>query len=96
MEHKVDDIEARRDRIAGHVRAILGELGEDPSRDGLRETPLRVAKALLHLTRGSGVTPDRIPIAPFGPTPETSISIKKQFFSLSEANPNSSIASSRT
>ena len=57
MQHQVDDTEARRDRIAEHIRAILRELGEDPSREGLRETPLRVAKAMLHLTRGAGQTP---------------------------------------
>ena len=61
MKHQVDDIEARRDRIAEHVRAILRELGEDPSREGLRETPQRVAKAMLHLTRGAAQTPERPP-----------------------------------
>lgn len=34
------------------VRSMLVALGEDPSRDGLRRTPLRVAKALDFLTSG--------------------------------------------
>lgn len=34
------------------VRQLLGQLGEDPTRDGLRETPRRVAKSLDFLTSG--------------------------------------------
>ena len=34
------------------VREILVRLGEDPAREGLRKTPLRVEKALAYLTRG--------------------------------------------
>jgi len=34
------------------VREILVRLGEDPEREGLRRTPLRVEKALAYLTRG--------------------------------------------
>src|SRR5213596_217934 len=34
------------------IRQLLGELGEDPSREGLRQTPKRVEKALRFLTSG--------------------------------------------
>ena len=34
------------------VRSLLGGLGEDPEREGLRQTPERVEKALRFLTRG--------------------------------------------
>ena len=44
-------------RIASLVKQLLVELGEDPDRDGLVKTPLRVAKSLLYLTRGYGQTP---------------------------------------
>jgi len=35
------------------VRQLLRQLGEDPDREGLRETPRRVAKSLQFLTSGS-------------------------------------------
>lgn len=40
------------DALAGHYREILTLLGEDPEREGLLKTPMRVAKAMQTLTRG--------------------------------------------
>lgn len=40
------------DELASHYKSILGLLGEDPSREGLEKTPVRVAKAMQILTRG--------------------------------------------
>src|SRR5215831_7808886 len=39
-------------RIARHMREILAEIGEDPSREGLDRTPVRFEKALKYLTSG--------------------------------------------
>jgi GTP cyclohydrolase IA len=39
---------------------ILRELGEDPEREGLRRTPLRVAKSLRYLTRGYQQSVDKM------------------------------------
>ena len=39
-------------QLAGHYEAILKLLGEDPQREGLLKTPMRVAKAMQVLTRG--------------------------------------------
>ena len=41
-----------RDRIPPLVASLLGELGEDPDREGLKATPARVARALRQLTDG--------------------------------------------
>ncbi|MGH7582448.1 MAG: GTP cyclohydrolase I FolE [Gemmatimonadales bacterium] len=38
--------------IADHIRAILVALGEDPDRQGLKRTPLRVEQAYRYLTQG--------------------------------------------
>lgn len=40
------------DPIEPLVRGILKELGEDPDRDGLERTPLRMARSLRFLTEG--------------------------------------------
>ena len=40
--------------LAKHYEEILKLLGEDPEREGLQKTPMRVAKAMQTLTRGYG------------------------------------------
>lgn len=48
------------DELAGHYHDILTLLGEDPSRDGLVKTPMRVAKAMQILTRGYSQDPNKV------------------------------------
>jgi len=58
---KIDHYDpAKIERIASHYKAILAELGEDPSREGLLQTPVRVAKALQYLTHGYDTKPEDI------------------------------------
>src|SRR3982750_1241840 len=63
MNAKVTDIKRKRhkaqrplqvdlERIAQGVRLILEGIGEDPNREGLRETPRRVAEMYAELTAG--------------------------------------------
>ena len=40
------------DTLAEHYKEVLTLLGEDPNREGLLKTPMRVAKAMQVLTRG--------------------------------------------
>ena len=40
------------DKLAEHYREVPTLLGEDPEREGLQKTPMRVAKAMQTLTRG--------------------------------------------
>lgn len=39
--------------IASHYEAILKLVGDDPSREGLRKTPMRAARALWYATSGN-------------------------------------------
>lgn len=49
---KVKGGEPNEKKLAALVSEILVELGEDPEREGLKKTPMRVAKAMTYLTRG--------------------------------------------
>ena len=40
------------EKLAHHNKEILSIIGEDPEREGLEKTPLRVAKSLGYLTKG--------------------------------------------
>src|SRR5262249_35346494 len=42
------------------IRRLLAELGEDPSREGLRDTPKRVEKSLRFLTSGYSADVDSV------------------------------------
>lgn len=48
------------EKIAENVSNILLEIGENPQRDGLKKTPIRVAKMYAYLTMGYYVDPDEI------------------------------------
>ncbi len=48
------------DGINPLVESLLGELGEDPQREGLVKTPERVARSLRFLTKGYEQDPARI------------------------------------
>lgn len=46
--------------LMDHYREILSLIGEDPKREGLIDTPERVAKSIQFLTQGYGVDPREI------------------------------------
>ncbi|HEX3929511.1 MAG TPA: GTP cyclohydrolase I FolE [Nocardioides sp.] len=48
------------DRAAAAVRELLLAIGEDPDREGMRDTPHRVARAYAELTAGLRQTPSDV------------------------------------
>ena len=48
------------DRAAAAVRELLIAIGEDPDREGLRETPDRVARAYAEVTSGLRMAPEDV------------------------------------
>ena len=48
------------EKLAEHYHDILGLLGEDPEREGLQKTPMRVVKAMQILTRGYSQDPHKV------------------------------------
>ena len=48
------------EKLADHYKDILTLLGEDPEREGLVKTPMRVAKAMQTLTRGYTQDPKKV------------------------------------
>ena len=48
------------DELASHYKQVLTLLGENPEREGLEKTPMRVAKAMQVLTRGYTQDPNKV------------------------------------
>jgi GTP cyclohydrolase I len=46
--------------LASHYKEILRLLGEDPGREGLLKTPVRIAKAMQFFTQGYEIDPNAI------------------------------------
>lgn len=59
MERKQYD-EEKVAQIAAHYEAILRLIGEDPTREGLRKTPMRAAKAMWYATSGYRTNPSEL------------------------------------
>lgn len=52
LETDPEELRQTTSALAELTRRQLAAIGEDPEREGLQETPVRVANALLDLTRG--------------------------------------------
>jgi GTP cyclohydrolase I len=48
------------DKIAEHYAGILREIGADLGAEGIKETPMRAAKALVEMTEGSRMETDQL------------------------------------
>ncbi len=63
--HYAENLDAEPDEVydpefESLIRNVLLKLGEDPEREGLRRTPLRVAKALDFLTSGYQMSVEQV------------------------------------
>ena len=47
-------------KMAENYRQILELIGEDPTREGLDKSPLRIAKAMQFMTQGYSMDPEEI------------------------------------
>ncbi|MBO3751849.1 GTP cyclohydrolase I FolE [Streptosporangiaceae bacterium NEAU-GS5] len=56
----VEPLKVDHARIQAAVREILFAIGEDPDRDGLRDTPARVARAFAEQFAGLGQAPEDV------------------------------------
>jgi len=59
MQHSPASSEVDLPRIAAAVREILSAVGEDPDREGLRDTPMRVARMYAEVLGGLSLDPAR-------------------------------------
>ncbi|PLX04051.1 MAG: GTP cyclohydrolase I FolE [Marinilabiliales bacterium] len=58
---RIDSYEPEKlEKLRHHYAEILNLIGEDPKREGLIETPLRVAKSIQFLTQGYDHDPEEI------------------------------------
>jgi len=51
-------VELKTNLIEDHIRSILEIIGEDPTREGLLDTPKRVAKMYSEVFEGIGIDPE--------------------------------------
>lgn len=51
-DSSTDEFDNRVLEMSGAVKTILRNVGEDPEREGLLDTPERYAKAMLFFTKG--------------------------------------------
>jgi GTP cyclohydrolase I len=57
---RIENMEPNVARIEALIRELLVEIGEDPDREGLQRTPLRVAQAYAFLTSGNRTNIDKL------------------------------------
>jgi GTP cyclohydrolase I len=80
-----DTCVVERERVAAAVREILVAIGEDPEREGLRQTPRRVAEMYAELFAGLSIDPHEFLRVGFDESHEEMVILKDiSFYSLCE------------
>lgn len=58
---RIDEFDGETtEKLKAHFKSIISSLGEDVNREGLLETPKRVAKSWQYLTQGYAMKPEKI------------------------------------
>jgi GTP cyclohydrolase I len=65
---KVHQLKPSQKQVEDAVRTLLSWAGDDPDRQGLKETPSRVARAYKEWFRGYGEDPEKLPRQTFDET----------------------------
>ena len=79
------DPQAREDTVKQAVSGILAAIGEDPEREGLLETPRRVAKAYREIFAGYGQDPAAILSKTFAAEDPGPVTVRGiEFYSMCE------------
>ena len=60
LQDDSENLNGSRDPIEPSIRELIKQVGEDPDRDGLSDTPRRVSKAFRELTRGYQQDPHEV------------------------------------
>ena len=56
VDKSEEEFDQRIDAMTGAVKTILQSVGENPEREGLLDTPVWYAKAMLFFTKGYDLT----------------------------------------
>jgi GTP cyclohydrolase I len=80
------DKDSDNDKIAMLIRTLLTELGENPDREGLVSTPMRVSRAYKYLTQGYRTNVDEVIAGAVFKEPQEEMVVLKDidFYSLCE------------
>lgn len=73
-----------KSRVQELARTLLGEMGEDPTREGLKDTPRRVADIYAELTEGYSMNPKEILSREWHEVTGMVVAKDIEFFSLCE------------
>lgn len=79
-------LQSADDKVAALFNELIEQIGEDPEREGLRDTPKRAAKAFRFLTRGYEENLDQLVNGALFPSDADEIVLLKdiEFYSLCE------------
>lgn len=80
-----DSNQANTEEISGYIRQILRLIGEDPDREGLLDTPMRVAKMYTEIFKGYSADCEELLSATFNENYDELVALSHiKYFSMCE------------